>query len=236
MEATTMDLQNTYGTIIFSAAVSTIKDLLLAAVRGGANLYGADLYGADLSGTNLYGANLYGADLSGTNLSRANLYGANLYGANLYGANLSRANLYGANLYGADLSGANLYGADLYGADLSGTNLSGAKEIPTLAAAQSNILPEGVIIGWKKCQNNVIVKLLIPAKARRSNATGRKCRAEFVRVSEVFGATEGISQYNPNVIYRKGATIIAHEWNEDRWVECGGGIHFYLSRIEAENN
>jgi hypothetical protein len=22
-------------------------------------------------------------------------------------------------------------------------------------------------------------------------------------------------------------------WNEDRWTECGGGIHFYLTREEA---
>jgi len=26
------------------------------------------------------------------------------------------------------------------------------------------------------------------------------------------------------------------QWNEDRWKECGGGIHFYLTKIEAENH
>ena len=131
-----------------------------------------------------------------------------------------------ANLRAADLRGANLYGADLYGAE----------NISDLAAAQTNILPEGVIIGWKKCQNNVIVRLLISAKTRRSNATGRKCRAESAKVVGVFGAIEGVSQYDPKVVYRKGETVTCHEWNKDRWTECGGGIHFYLSRIEAENN
>ncbi len=141
-----------------------------------------------------------------------------------------------ANLYGANLGGANLRGANLGGADLRGANLGGVKNISELAAAQSNILPEGVIIGWKKCRNNTIVKVLISAKTPRSNATGRKCRAASVRVVEVFDAPEGISQHDPKVIYRKGETVTCHEWNEDRWVECGGGIHFYLSRIEAENN
>jgi uncharacterized protein YjbI with pentapeptide repeats len=241
-----MDLMNCAGRVIFSAAVSTIKELLVSAVRSGADLYGANLYGADLYGANLYGANLYGANLRGADLRGANLYGANLYGADLYGANLYGANLYGAdlyganlygaNLYGADLRGANLYGADLRGANLRGANLRGAKSIPELCAAQSVLLPEGNLVGWKKCDNGVIIKLLIPQKARRSNASGRKCRAEYVKVLQVFGADVGISQYDNKTEYRKGQTITCDSWNEDRWVECGGGIHFYITRVEAENH
>jgi uncharacterized protein DUF5758/pentapeptide repeat protein len=151
--------------------------------------------------------------------------GADLYGANLHGANLYDANLHGANLHGADLRGANLHGANLHGAKNS-----------ELAQAQTSILPEGNIVGWKQCRGKVIVKLLIPQKARRSNAAGRKCRAEYAQVLRVFGATEGVSKYNETVIYRKGETVNCDDWNEDRWTECGGGIHFYLTRIEAEND
>jgi hypothetical protein len=202
---------------------------LQAAVKSGADLSGADLSGADLSGADLSGANLYGANLYGADLSGANLSGADLYGANLYGAHLSGANLYGANLYGADLSGANLYGANLRSAKNS-----------ELAQTQTIIVPEGNLVGWKKCRNNVIVKLLIPQKAKRSNATGRKCRAEYVQVLRVFGqdgktADEGISTYNSSVVYRKGDTVRCDTWNEDRFTECGGGIHFFISRVEAEN-
>ena len=192
------------GAVLFSAAVTTVKDLVMAAVVAGANLYGADLYGANLSGANL---------------SRANLSGANLYGANLYGA----------DLYGADLRGANLSGATLYGA-----NLYGAKEISQIGIAQTVLLPEGNLVGWKKCQNQVIVKVLIPQKARRSNATGRKCRAEYVKVLQVFGAEVGISQHDRTTEYRKGQTVTCDTWFEDRWIECGGGIHFFITRAEAE--
>jgi uncharacterized protein YjbI with pentapeptide repeats len=108
--------------ILWESEHATIRLAVEAAVKSGANLYGASLSGADLSG-----ANLYGASLSGANLYGANLYGANLYGANLYGANLS-----GADLYGASLSGADLYGASLSGANLSGANLYGAKGIQPL--------------------------------------------------------------------------------------------------------
>jgi len=97
-------------------------------------------------------------------------------------------------------------------------------------------VPEsGQFIGWKKCQNNVIVKLMIGKKARRSNASGRKCRAEYVKVLEVFGAILGVSQYDGKTEYRVGQIVRCDKWNENRWEECGGGIHFFITRIEAEN-
>ena len=117
----------------------------------------------------------------------------------------------------------------------AGANLSGADNAE-LIWAQTSILPEGNIVGWKQCKNNVIVKLLIGQKIRRSNATGRKCRAESVKVLRVFGAVEGVSIHDGKTTYRKGETVTCDSWEENRFVECGGGIHFFLTRIEAENH
>jgi len=169
------------------------------------------------------------ADLGG-----ADLGGADLGGANLGAANLSRADLSGANLSGADLSGADLSGADLSWANLSWADLKDAKSAD-LALAQTSILPaDGPIWGWKKCRNGVLVKLVVGNTARRSHASGRKCRAEHVKVLEVIGAEVGVSQYNEKVEYRVGQIVRCDSWNEDRWTECGGGIHFFLTRQEAE--
>ena len=142
---------------------------------------------------------------------------------------MSRANLSGVNLLGADLSGA-----DLSGVNLSGVNLTGANNTE-LAIARTRVVPlEGVVTGWKKCRNDVIVKLQVPAKARRSNAFGRKCRAEYVKVLKVIGADVGVSHYALVVKYEKGQTVKCCEWNEDFTIECGGGIHFYMTKEEAE--
>jgi len=189
---------------------------------------------ANLSGANLYGANLSGANLSGANLYGANLSGANLYGANLSGADLSRANLSGANLYGANLSGANLYGANLYGADLSRA-LNFKEKIEELLISCTSILPEGDLIGWKMCKNKVIVKLKIHAESKRSNSTGRKCRAEFVEVIEVFNGEYGISEHDGITKYTKGDFVTCNKFDENRWEECSTGIHFFITRLEAEN-
>jgi len=122
-----MDLINRFtNAVIFSAEVETVKELLLAAIRGEADLREADLREANLREANLREVNLRGANLREANLREANLRGANLREADLSGANLREADLSGANLRGADLSGANLRGADLYGADLSGADLYGA--------------------------------------------------------------------------------------------------------------
>jgi hypothetical protein len=164
------------------------------------------------------------ADLSGADLSGADLYRANLYRANLYRADLYRANLYRADLSGADLSGAVLYRADL----------SGAKNA-TLSLARTEIVPRtGEVFGWKKCRDNVLVEIRVPPDARRSNATGRKCRAEFVDVVQVVGAEYGVSQHDGVTRYNPQQRVACDRWEPNRLIECGGGIHFFLTREEAE--
>ena len=62
-------------------------------------------------------------------------------------------------------------GADLRGADLRGANLRDAK------GCYLSCPTEGSFIGWKKASGH-IVKLRIPEDARRSSATGHKCRCD----------------------------------------------------------
>ncbi len=159
--------------------------------------------------------------------------------AYLRGAYLGGADLRDADLRDADLRDADLRGADLRGAYLGGANLGGAKEIPPIAIAQSRILPEGDLIGYKQCLDGIIVKLLIPKEARRSSAFGRKCRAEFAQVLEIHGATEAISQWETSTkfFYRVGETVRPSKPFDENWMEeCSTGIHFYITRLEAELN
>ena len=174
--------------------------------------------GVDLSGADLRGAYLSGAYLRGANLSGANLSGANLSGAYLRGANLSDANLRDANLSGAYLSDANL--RDANGADL--------------VIAMTRILPDGELIGWKKCRDGVIVKLRIPAEAKRSHAFGRKCRAEFADVLGVIGAEVGISTHDGKTEYRVGQRVTPDSFDDNWTDECSHGVHFFITRLEAE--
>ena len=159
--------------------------------------------------------------------------------ANLIGANLSRADLSRANLIGANLSGANLSGANL-----SGANLSGAKNVPPYVFAVTNILPAGDLIVYKKADcgtREVILLLEIPAAAKRSNASGRKCRAEYAVLRGVDGigweydGSPVTSKYDRAFVYPAvGETITPDGFDDDRWNECSTGVHFFITRYEAE--
>ena len=218
-----------------------------------ADLSGFDLSHADLTNADLTNADLSGADLTGANLSYANLTGANLsraclIGANLTGADLSRACLLAANLRGADLTKANMMGADLRSADMMGADLTKANmmgaEGADLIMAQTRILPDGGdIIGWKKAwtvdDQPIIVKLLIPSDAQRSNGMGRRCRASEAKVLDLQDlaghsiATVAYSAHDPEFAYRLGETVESDGFDPDRWAECTDGIHFFITRIEA---
>ena len=168
------------------------------------------------------------ANLMGADLSEANLIGANLSGANLIGANLMGANLIGANLSGANLSGANLSRADLSRADLSG-------------AVCPICCPEkGSFTGFKKVPGDYIVELLITENAKRSSATGRKCRcseAVVINITDLYGKEVEektvYSSYNQNFSYTVGETVSVDDFDENRWNECSTGIHFFITRKEA---
>ena len=92
----------------------------------------------------------------------------------------------------------------------------------------------GDFTAWKKCVSGVMVKLLIPKDAKRSSATGKKCRASHAIVLMVKGAEYGISMHDNKTEYHVGQTVTCDKWEPSRWIECGGGIHFFMSYREAK--
>ena len=201
------------------------------------------LYDADLRYADLRGANLRDAYLGCACLRDADLRHADLRDAYLGDADLRYADLSDADLRGADLSDADLRYADLSDADLRDANHV------QLSIAKTSILPdEGDIIGWKKAYvdgtmlpKSVIVKLLIPSDAQRSNATGRKCRASTARVLDLQDKqgnslppdTMAYSGHDTDFTYKKGETVHVEDFDTNRWKECAPGIHFFITRIEA---
>lgn len=186
------------------------------------------------SRANLRGANLRGANLSNADLSRANLYCANLYGANLYCANLSNADLSNANLSNTNLSSANLFCANLYGAELYGAR------IDAVALARQKIVPDGALVVWKKLSEGVVAQLEIPNDAQRTNAIGsRKCRSSAAVVVALFkdGVLfdgEAFDRHAGKTRYKAGEVVLPDSYDDSALIECSNGIHWFLTREEAE--
>ena len=217
-------------------------DLSDADLRG-ANLRCADLRDADLRDADLFDANLRGANLSNADLSDADLRDADLRGANLRCANLSNADLRDADLRGANLRCANLRDANLRDADLRNADLCEASIDQMMWNIYTVFYPlqcpeSGSYIGYKKA-SGLVVELEIPADARRSSATSRKCRASKAKVlsiTDINGNPAGgqvKSNYDPNFVYAIGETVEVTDFDDNRWNECSTGIHHFITRAEA---
>lgn len=227
-------------------------DLRFSNLRGAnlscANLIRANLNHADLRKADLSYTSLSGADLSYANLSEVDLNDSDLRNTNLRHADLVKSNLRNTTLYYANLNHAKLTDADLTRADLSYANLMGAN---LQLAILDNVIynactsffalqcPEkGSFIGYKKTRGK-IVELLITKDAKRSSATTRKCRCSKAKVLSITNESNTKeydkvhSDFDYSFIYRVGEIVEVKDFDENRWVECSTGIHFFMTRDEA---
>jgi hypothetical protein len=181
------------------------------------------------------------ADLRSADLSSANLRSANLRSADLSSADLRSADLRSADLSSADLSSADLSSADLSSANLSSANLSSASGVDASHLKRKQIVPEvGPFTGFKKVAGNLVAQLEITGE-RVGGVLGRKCRASEAMVVGFFATDETPvldrlevpSCYDSNFVYRLGEVAKVESFDPSMMVECGNGIHFFLSFVEA---
>ena len=259
-------LENRIENIDYKADLRN-ADLVYVDLRD-VNLMDADLRGADLRGANIRNvdlsyASLKGAELAYSNLTCVKLRDADLNGANLRYSALRGADLRSADLRGADLAYANLAYADLRDAELINANLSylklGDTDFSTadlrgvnfssadlgdmdLSDAKVYQVPpsDGSFIGWKKVENNLIVKLMILEDAKRSSAFGRKCRCDKALVLDIqklngesANTTIVTSTYQEDFKYEINKIVQVEDFSENRFEECAPGIHFFITRDEA---
>lgn len=233
-------------------------DLAKADLRGAnlfrANLHFVNLEGADLSEANLSEAELFYARLRNACLNKANLQSADLSYAFLVNADLSEADLCDARLseiegHSVNLRKANLQNADLVRADLTSADLRGADlrdavfELATLTYAKLDKIEEirrgicldKVMIGYKKCRNDVIVTLEIPKGAMVYGINKKQYRASKAKVIDFDkNVSKAVSFADRKFIYRKGEMVYPTVFDGQYNQECAPGIHFFRTKKEAE--
>ena len=217
---------------------------LSGANLSGANLTCADLTRADLTFADLTSANLTGADLTDVDLSHAHLTSANLSGANLTHAELRYANLSDANLSGVDLTGVDLRCANLTDANLTDANLTDADLeranltdtiIDEKEQCRKGIVLTESMIGYKNSNEGKIITLEIPIGAKVFSINNSKRRTNKAKVIDMQGETELSSIHDIDFKYHVGDEIEITNFDKNYNVECGAGIHFFLTGEEAEN-
>lgn len=198
------------------------------------DLSGQSMAGQDFSYGTFLHVCLDGADLSGCRFHNT-LFGQ----CTLRGADLRHADLHGAMLRGADMTGADIRGANLFCAVLERAKLDEIISDESTRFFRLHCPEQGAFVGYKKCCDDRIVELLIPADAKRSSATCTTCRCNRAKVmiiksfdcSEYY--EEAWSLVDENFVYRRGQWVEVPDFDEDRWNDSTRGIHFWMTREEA---
>ena len=189
----------------------------------------------DFSHSNFINVNLLNVNFCSSQLVNVLLDDCDLQNANLKNTNLERSSLRRANLTKADISGTRLYAAVLENAILDDIIFDDNTKNFRIHCPE-----KGAFIAYKKGLNNLIVKLLIPSDAKRVSSTMNCCRCDKAKVLEIknFEGTkffdEAWSTVAEGFCYKLGEWVYAENFNEDRWYDSTGGIHFWMTEEEAK--
>lgn len=201
---------------------AVIKDAILKGVKFKYNVFW---------GTSFLGSNLEYSDLSCSVFKFVDLRRCNLERSDMTTSDFMDTNFTRANLKDAKLNGCNFYAVcDLDKSEGKNNYIEG------------KVLTDN-IIGYKKCRNDIIVTLEIPRGAIVFSINGTKCRTNKVKVIAIDGADRAYSKrsiYSKHSItncymsYYVGDEITIYDFDCKYNEECSEGIHFFLTREEAE--
>lgn len=198
-----------------------------------------DLGGKDLRNVDFRVSMFIDVVFDGANLSSSSIENARLDGCSLRGVNFQNAYMKGACMRGCDMTGCDIRGADLFSAVLERAALEGVVSDENTKWFRMHCPETGPILGYKKCVNDRLVQLLIPADAKRTSATMPSCRCSKAKVLTIksFDDTqefeEAWSLVDENFVYRKGQWVEVKDFNEDRWFDSTTGIHFWMTKADA---
>ena len=101
---------------------------------------------------------------------------------------------------------------------------------------------EGEFTGWKRIFSDIdkyLVKLLVPADAKRSSSTTYKCRCSKAKVLDIVNlrtnehVTSIMNRSYIDTEYTVGEMVYPDSFDENRWNECSHGIHFFVDKENA---
>ncbi len=198
----------------------------------------------DLTGWNLSNMDFTLSEFRNVILNQADLQNSSIENTLLDGCvlrmvNFRNTNMKTASMRACDMTGCNIEGANLFGAVLEGAKLDRIIYDEKTQWFQMHCPETGPILGYKKCVNDRLVQLLIPADAKRTSATLPSCRCNKAKVLTIksFDASEEYEEawslVDENFVYRKGQWVEVKDFNEDRWMDSTTGIHFWMTREEA---
>lgn len=231
----------------------------------GANLQGCMIKGSDFRHSIFSGADLSGCVIDHTRMSNSSFNNTNFTDSEIIASSFEDSVLQDANFENATIKLAVFNSAVLVKANFNNARLINMENLFFNAAIDSDnnlgdLFPlacpkEGSFIGWKVgCDippnasiqrryiygENLIIKLEIPADAKRLSGFGNKCRCDKAKILDIFcpgthvSKQRARSKFYGDLIYEVGKTVCVDNFDENRWHECSYGIHFVMTQEELK--
>ncbi len=198
-----------------------------------------DLSGYDLSNMVFDLCMFIDMKFENTNFEGSSIQDAQLDDCPVKGANFENASLQRTTMRRCDMRGCNCKGTDFHTAVLEYAKLDDIIIDDNTKWFRLYCPEEGAFVAYKKCVNDRLVQLLVPADAKRTSGTNAACRVSKAKVLTIksFDYTkefdEAWSLAAEDFVYPKGKWLEIPDFNEDRWFESTTGIHVWLTREEA---
>jgi len=197
------------------------------------------LRGYDFSETDLSLAVFRNVDFRDANISKSKVKNTLFFESPLLGASFYQSDMEGATIRDNDMTGVDLRGANLFRAVFEGSNMEHVITDENTLWFRLHCPEKGAFLGYKKCVNDRLVQLLIPADAKRTSATLSSCRCSKAKVLTIKSFDSAVSYeeawslVDENFVYRVGEWVEVLNFNEDRFMDSTTGIHFWMTREEA---
>lgn len=237
------------------------KAYMRCATLTGAKINHSLFDGANLNEAHLSGATIFYTHMEGTRMARAVITDASLYVVHMGGANLENASFEGSKLGHVEMRMANIQSANFTSAGitescrfehahLTNANFTSASiskdtsfdfadlhgcEFDGEERNRLGRILDRPVTGYKKSREGDIVTLEIPKGAVVFSINNNKCRTNMAKVTDTDGKPELSSIFDKEFKYRVGDEIApVGEFDLMYNIECASGIHFFLTREEAE--
>jgi len=223
---TKLQIKSIFGKVLFEyeADENTIKKTVREFLKENSRklIKDASLSGMDLSGVSFDNSRFYNARFDNSSFDNSRFYNSRFYNSSFYNSSFYNSRFYNSRF------------------DNSRFDEKSKKSIAQYKYLWQIIPTEGSFIAYKKA-SGCVLKLEIPLKAKRvCNIINRKCRASYVKTLKITDSNgesikEAAGNSDSKTIYKVGELTKADSFDDNFLNDCTNGIHFFVTRKEAEN-
>lgn len=214
-----------------------------------------DFYSVVIHDVRFASCDMEGVSFKHCDITHSQFASSDMTSSYFYNTSVSRCSFDSADLTNSKLVSVTFWNVTFYEACLENVRLENHHMIDVYFNYGTKHIPinipmacpsEGSFIGWKVARDMhnpvyYLIKLQIPASAKRSSATTRKCRCDKAKVVGIYNLT-GVKArkqmvvnyaYDTETVYEVGKMVYPNSFDPNRWEECSCGIHFFINKQDA---